>query len=416
MPPPPTCIAQHAPRAVASALLLWLAQGASAQSIADLHLSRAEVKVSEEVVIGVDLRRAGSVIWCGLRIEVGDGSVRDLRVGLNGEADLSVRLPVRYPRSGSYTVRVSGVPLIRGLRSAAPCEGGARAVVLRAFDPSAPSLPPAAPPAPTAPVPPPAPAPPVVAAPGPAPQARPPEGMVGLPSFGRDSSTAPAVAHPGPAAPVATGPVVPLALPTGPLVPVPAHPPMPPVRAVAPPPGGNAAGTATPACRPGPEMEARDYAQPEYIGRPEGRVARMCFYRSDGRSTSDRLNFYPNGHVVIATSNATSGVGGGVSVLGTVRGTYGFQEGGRLAMRLAYVGTGVSHSARAPGAARQTDVTGQDRLERELTLPNCQRITVTDLLRSVQWPDSAGHPRYIVVDGVRWEEMSIDCPVWQGWR
>ena len=179
-----------------------------------------------------------------------------------------------------------------------------------------------------------------------------------------------------------------------------------------------AASSVSPAggCRQGPELEPRDFAQAEYIGRPQGAVARMCFYRSDGRSTSDSLNFYANGHVVMTTSASASGVGGSVAALGTTRGTYGFQEGGRLAMRLAYVGTGVSQSARADGAARSLDVVGQHALEQTTVLPNCQHITVRDVVRSAQWPAGPDHPSHIVIDGVRWEQMRIDCPAWQGWR
>lgn len=181
---------------------------------------------------------------------------------------------------------------------------------------------------------------------------------------------------------------------------------------------GAAASSASPAagCSPGPELEPRDFAQAEYIGRPQGAVARMCSYRSDGRSTSDNLNFYANGHVVMTTSASASGVGSTVAALGTTRGTYGFQEGGRLAMRPAYVGTGVSQSARADGATRSLEVVGQQALEQTTVLPNCQRITVRDVVRGAQWPAGPGHPSHIVIDGVRWEQMRIDCPAWQGWR
>jgi hypothetical protein len=180
----------------------------------------------------------------------------------------------------------------------------------------------------------------------------------------------------------------------------------------APPPVGPSAGAAAGGCRPGPELEPRDYAQAEYIGRPDGAVARMCFHRSDGRSTSDSLNFHANGHVVMTTSAAA----GGVASLGTMRGTYGFQEGGRLALRLAYAGTGVSQSTLSAGPVRSLDVAGQQALEQPRILPNCQRIAVRDVVRSVQWPPSPGHPSHIVIDGVRWEQMRVDCPAWQGWR
>lgn len=162
-------------------------------------------------------------------------------------------------------------------------------------------------------------------------------------------------------------------------------------------------------------MEPRDYAQAEYIGRPEGRVARMCFFRSDGRSATESLNFFANGHVVMSSSNAVAGPGGGVSVLGTMRGTYGFQEG-RLVTRMAYAGTGLSQSVRSSGSERSLDASGQQRLDQAKILPNCQRVFLRDAVHALGLPPSPAHPPYLVIDGVRWDQMQNDCPAWQGWR
>ena len=156
-------------------------------------------------------------------------------------------------------------------------------------------------------------------------------------------------------------------------------------------------------------MEPRDYAQAEHIGRPEGRVARMCFFRSDGRSATESLNFFANGHFVMTSAHAAGGIGGGVSVVGTVRGTYGFLDGG-LATRVAYAGTGVSESPRG------LDVSSQAWLEQAKVLPNCQRVFVRDAVHAVELPAAPAHPPYVVIDGMRWEPLLIDCPAWQGWR
>jgi len=204
----------------------------------------------------------------------------------------------------------------------------------------------------------------------------------------------------------------------GGLVPLPSFPPAAAPQVDRPAAAGPATAPAAapnPGCTPGPPMEPRDYAQAEYIGRPEGRVARMCFFRSDGRSATESLNFFANGHVVMSSSNAATGPGGGVSVLGTMRGTYGFQEG-RLATRMAYAGMGVSQSARSSGSERSLDASGQQRLEQAKVLPNCQRVFLRDAVHSLELPPSQAHPPYLVIDGVRWEQMRIDCPAWQGWR
>ena len=141
----------------------------------------------------------------------------------------------------------------------------------------------------------------------------------------------------------------------------------------------------------------------------------MCFYRSDGRSATQSLNFYSNGHIVMTGSNSFAGSGGGVSVLEAMRGTYGFQEG-RLATRMAYAGTGVSQSARSTSSERSLDVSGQQRLDQAKVLPNCQRVFLRDAVHAMELPPSTAHPPYLVIDGVRWEQVHIDCPVWQGWR
>ena len=181
-----------------------------------------------------------------------------------------------------------------------------------------------------------------------------------------------------------------------------------PGRSVSAPPGGTS-------CRPGRELEAREYTQPEVLGKPEGRTARMCFFRNDGRSGVENLNFYPNGHFVMSSASGAGGFAMGGAVLGAVRGTYGF-EGDRLALRIGYAGTGVSQDTRGAGSGRQLDVSGRSRLDREMVLPNCQRITVREETRSVQPPPGNEHPAYLVIDGRRWERMGIDCPAWQGWR
>jgi hypothetical protein len=401
--------APRSSRAVGIACALALVPSALlGQTLVELRLSRAEARSGEEVVVSLVLRPAGPSVWCGLRVELGDGQTRDLRIGVNGDADLTPSLAVRHAAAGTYTVRATGRALLRGLRSAPACDGGSLSAVLRVHDPVAVAQGPAGPQRPAAP------AMPTVTAPPPTAPARPsPGGMVALPAFG---DRAPAPVDAGRGAQVATGPVAaPAATPPG-IVPLPSLPATPSLPERPPLPTLGAPDPhAARGCVPGQVMEARDYAQPEFIGRPEGRVARMCFYRSDGRSAVENLNFYANGHVVFSGSQSVGGFAAGVAVLGAARGTYGFQDG-RLALRLAYAGTGVSHSARGAGTQRQFDTSGRETFEQVTILPNCQRITVRNMLQQLETPAGTGHPPYLVVDGVRWEQMGIDCPAWQGWR
>jgi len=162
-------------------------------------------------------------------------------------------------------------------------------------------------------------------------------------------------------------------------------------------------------------MEPRDYAQPEYIGRPQGRTARMCFFRGDGKSSAEQLNFYPNGHFVMSGVSAASGLAVSGAVMGTVRGTYGFQDG-RVVLRVGYAGTGVTQSGGGAGSQNSLDVSSTSRAGREIVLPNCQRISVRQEGKALQLPAGDGHPTHIVLDGQRWEQMRIDCPAWQGWQ
>lgn len=141
----------------------------------------------------------------------------------------------------------------------------------------------------------------------------------------------------------------------------------------------------------------------------------MCFYRGDGKSAAEQLNFYPNGHFVMSSVSGSGGVAMAGAVHGTVRGTYGFQDG-RVHMRIGYTGTGVSQSTRGAGRSQQLEVSGRQRGGREMVLPNCQRINVREESRAVQVPAGGAHPSFIVLDGQRWDQMSIDCPAWQGWQ
>jgi len=107
------------------------------QTLVELRLSRAEARVGEEVVVSLVLRSGGLAPWCGLRVELGDGQTRDLRIGMNGDADLTSSLAVRHAAAGTYTVRATGRALLRGLRSAPACDGGSLSAMLRVHDPGA---------------------------------------------------------------------------------------------------------------------------------------------------------------------------------------------------------------------------------------------------------------------------------------
>ena len=540
------------------ACALW-AGAAHGQTLKALRVAGETIVVGDTAFVEVELAAAGGAVWCGLRIDFGNGATRDIRVGDNDKADLALRVPIQYGSPGEYLVKVSGRLLSRGLRSASPCEGEARSTLLRvqrsaaaaegvgtpAVAPVMPlpqpavtqplraapagatsstemqlaelraelarlqeelrqqqaellraqSAAPAPTPAPLAPpplapaplpppaawsgspgagLPPPAPTGALLPPPGAGASPLPPPPLGSMAGPGSVGSPAPSdaasrcgpnpapdcaamalaegiarlrevlrrkpAAQPGMPAPgLAAAPSMPGSLPP-PLTPPPLTPPpltAPPISgrpadpvaapgvAPAPPASPGAApapaapragaGAQPAACTPGRPMEPRDYAQPEYIGRPQGRTARMCFFRGDGRASAEQLNFYPNGHFVMSGVSAASGLAVSGAVMGTVRGTYGFQDG-RVVLRVGYAGTGVTQSGGGAGSQNSLDVSSTSRAGREIVLPNCQRISVRQEGKALQLPAGDGHPTHLVLDGQRWDQMRIDCPAWQGWQ
>ena len=168
-------------------------------------------------------------------------------------------------------------------------------------------------------------------------------------------------------------------------------------------------------CRQGAALEAREYTQPEILGRPSGERAQMCFYRLVG-SGAEYLNFFSTGHFYHTSISGSGGFASSGAIYGTVRGTYGFQPNGVLSTRIGYQGTGVSQTNRGAGTERTMDVSGQTRMQNEMTLSNCQKITYRDEVKRVQYDRTSSHPGFMVVDGVRWERYSMDCPAWRGWN
>jgi hypothetical protein len=112
------------------ACALW-AGAAHGQTLKALRVAGETIVVGDTAFVEVELAAAGGAVWCGLRIDFGNGATRDIRVGDNDKADLALRVPIQYGSPGEYLVKVSGRLLSRGLRSASPCEGEARSTLVR---------------------------------------------------------------------------------------------------------------------------------------------------------------------------------------------------------------------------------------------------------------------------------------------
>ncbi len=75
-----------------------------------------------ELAISFD-QGSGSAVWCGLSIRWGDGQEQTIRIGDDQFKTSPAIVPHTYTRAGNFRVDVEGRPMVRGLRSAAGCDG-----------------------------------------------------------------------------------------------------------------------------------------------------------------------------------------------------------------------------------------------------------------------------------------------------
>ncbi|MDP9912397.1 hypothetical protein J2W27_004523 [Variovorax boronicumulans] len=88
-----------------------------------LSVDHSKVQARQPVKVTVNFEAASR--WCGLRIDLGDGDVRDILVD-----SFPVTLSKQYNASGRYVLRAEGRFLLRGLTSALGCDGKARTVTV----------------------------------------------------------------------------------------------------------------------------------------------------------------------------------------------------------------------------------------------------------------------------------------------
>ena len=94
-----------------------------AQAPSGVSLDRDRLLVGETVTVVVNFEAATR--WCGLRVDLGDGDVRDVKV-----EDFPLTLTKQYASPGRYVVRAAGRAVPRGLLSVLPCTGRARTAML----------------------------------------------------------------------------------------------------------------------------------------------------------------------------------------------------------------------------------------------------------------------------------------------
>ncbi len=102
-----------------------------AQEIAGVSVEPKRSGIGETVRITVSFRDTENNVRCGLKLSMGDGQFREVRVS---EKEVPLVVPYTYPRIGEFTVTVEGQGLLRGLNSAFACTGEPKTAVVSIVD------------------------------------------------------------------------------------------------------------------------------------------------------------------------------------------------------------------------------------------------------------------------------------------
>jgi flagellar biosynthesis GTPase FlhF len=113
-------------RGILFSSLAFLPLLASAQEIAGVRVSPGRAAVDEPVQITIDFQVGDAPPGCGLKLNLGDGSVRHMRAD---QTNMPLGFSYRYPRGGEFTILAEGALFVRGLRTALACSGMKKAVV-----------------------------------------------------------------------------------------------------------------------------------------------------------------------------------------------------------------------------------------------------------------------------------------------
>jgi hypothetical protein len=89
-----------------ASLVLCAAPWVSAQTLATIKAEPAAVKAGEATKLTLNLDVKDGAINCGVRLHLGDGNVRELR--LNKPDEVPAIVTHTYAKAGNYTVRAEG--------------------------------------------------------------------------------------------------------------------------------------------------------------------------------------------------------------------------------------------------------------------------------------------------------------------
>ncbi len=105
----------------ASLTVAILAPLAQAQEVVSVTAASDRGRINEDIAVQISLRSTGQTVYCGLRVDYGNGVGQDVRI--ENEAGLTQTLQARYTNPGRYTITAKGRTLVRGLKTLAACSG-----------------------------------------------------------------------------------------------------------------------------------------------------------------------------------------------------------------------------------------------------------------------------------------------------
>lgn len=127
---------------IAAAALALASHAVLAQDINAVRIDSGGAVAGQPVAILIDYRvQDDAAVYCGAELAFGDGSTRDLRI--EGSKP-PYRVEHTYAKPGEYKLSIDGKIVVRGLRTAFPCEGPARSVAVVVRPVAVASAPPAA--------------------------------------------------------------------------------------------------------------------------------------------------------------------------------------------------------------------------------------------------------------------------------
>jgi hypothetical protein len=107
-----------------------------AQEITAINADQTKVRMGSSVNVQVNFNlRDIPNPYCGLEINFGDGETHKGRPGYNGPQDFPYNVSHIYRNAGTYVVKVAGIYVSRGLRSAIACTGDPKQVNIFVSDP-----------------------------------------------------------------------------------------------------------------------------------------------------------------------------------------------------------------------------------------------------------------------------------------